>query len=396
MPPDDDGPQSPAANTAATFTPPAADNGPSDDDIINELLRDNPPQRGERDEPEERPAPKDEPAPEDDDVPDDDVEAGAEDDEPEDDDAPAAPKSAVDRTKVRELVKAKNYKELFKLLDIEPEDMGLDPKAWSAWRAANAREWKKLKGHEQGAMQRLGAWDQQLKANHAQLQQHHADLTRREERVSRYEQAEAAYEKDGDPKHLVALIEGITKRPYDEAQRDILHKNRRTPGERRLQEELATYKAELAALKSAVEKPPAPPPVDPEAAMANDIKIITARVYAAVKDGQLHADTAKVPHFAKRVYTVLKKTMGPMGLTQTPEEAARVVLRAERKRIAAHPLAKTPAPAAAPAKGKKSTPPLRGESRSPGTSMRSPTESNDDIINDILRKKNTNTRLGNS
>jgi hypothetical protein len=295
----------------------------------------------------------------------------------------------------RAAIKAKDFKKAFELLGVTPEDLQLDNKAWTAFRSRERAAAVKLKGEETAAINRLQGWESQLRAGQNALQTSQAELKERDANVAPIEQAIAAYERDGDPSFLVKLVEQVTKKPYDEAQRDILHKVKRSPGERRLEQQLADMKAKLDELQTGTKQPAEQ---DPDAVRANDCRVITERVDAAVKAGQLHEDAAKVPHFANRIRDLLIKTRGPVGLTMTPEQAARQVLRAERERIKAHPLLKRPAaaPATTPAargKGGNRTP-LRRDSGGSGSKMRNANESNDDIISELVAKAKAAKRAG--
>lgn len=387
MPPEDESPDAQAAD-------------PTDDAIIADLLANSPPPDDLDD---HEPGPHD-PLPgaagdsdggddADDDEPADDNAVDDDDDATDDDESVADDEpepGSLDEA--RAAIKAKDFKKLFELLGAKPEDLKLDPDAWTAWRAANARAGKRLKSEEKAAIERLSGWDANLKAQAAKLNQGAADLKAREERAAPIVQALDDYEKNGDPTALVRVVERATGKPYDEAQKDILHKTRRSPTERRMADQLEAMAAELAELKSGASKPP---PVDPERVKAQDMQIIGQRIEAAVTAGSLDKAAPKIPHFAARVYNVLLKSRGPQGVTMTPEDAAAQVLRAERARITNHPFAKVRTKEAErPPTKKGKTPPLRRDSQARGARIRPADETNEDIIADLARKAKLERRAG--
>ena len=346
-----------------------------------------------------------------DDARDDAVALGGADDDGDPDDVSAADDSADERdtdddvddtageaiTNVRKAIKGKDFKKAFELLGVEPADLELDEKAWTAWRAANAREHKKLKASEQAAIQRLSGWDQKLRQEQAELAKAQQELSSREERAAPIVKALEEYERSGDPTHIVAIVEKATGKPYDEAQKDILHKVRRSPGERRLEQKLEEALAKLAKLEGGAE--PEKPQQDPQAVVQQEIQWVTQQTDQAIAQGLVHGDAKKVPHFAQRIRNLLIKTKGPVGLTMTVDAAARQILKAERKRLQTHPLARPPSATQTPpptrGKGKGGDPPLRRDSRNDGTGVRDrEKETNEDIISSVLARAKATRRAG--
>jgi hypothetical protein len=182
----------------------------------------------------------------------------------------------------------------------------------------------------------------------------------------------------------VEIIQGVSKMTYDEAQKIILTKTRRSPAERAMQARLAELESKLAnTTKEQTEE-------QRRQAEAQDYQADLGHIR-----GRVSGEVAKLPKFAERIYRILDKTRGPLGLTKTIEQAAEMLLRAERKRVASHPFVKkkpkVPPPVSNAARtlaGRRaaSAPPLRRNSQNNGAST-AKEESTDDIVNDILRGK---------
>jgi hypothetical protein len=366
MPPDE-----PAASAA-----PAADSptDPSTDDIVGDLLKDGT-------EPASEPVETDAA---------DATDAEPDADEPEPDDAaPADEELSGDLAAARAAADAGELDKAFLLaFGKKPEELQPDNKAWTKWRAANNR-----------VEAAHAAKEQKLQADTAEARQWFADergkISATIEQLRPYEahrQAALAFEKDGDPSHLVKLVELTAKMSWDEAQKVILTKQRRSPGERQLAEKLAELTRKLE--ETTAEKAKQNQQLTQQQIYAQDIQTIQAQVAKV-------PEIAKVPRYAERIYQVLVKTKGPTGLTLTPQAAAQRVLAAERKRLAAHPLLKSSKPTSpvsqaastlAKARAAKrpvvaTGAPLRRDSQNNGAKDPKALESTDDIVADILRQK---------
>ncbi len=137
---------------------------------------------------------------------------------------------------------------------------------------------------------------------------------------------------------------------------------------------MAEMEAELVRLKQ-------PKQASPEEVAAADV--------AHIAGALAKHEVAKVPNFAKRVYKVMLKTARQIGDRISPtlslEEAAAQVIRLERKRLEESPFYTKPAETEAPGKRGKKGALLRKNSQSEGATPDKP-ETNDDIVNDLLRK----------
>jgi hypothetical protein len=354
--------------------------GESTDDIVSDILG------GDGKPPKDEPGDVQEPEPE---VPADDAsedEPPADDDEPEpDDDEEEEPlaASAGDLAKARKAMADGDIDNAFRLaFGKKPEDCIPNAYAWTKWRAANDREARKRanerREHEAAVLQARN----ELHGERVKIGQTIEALRPYE----KYYLAEQAWKRDGDPAHLVDIIQGVTGMTYDEAQKVILTKTRRSPAERAMQAKLAELEEKLA--RTNAEREQREQQVTAEQAYANDLQIIRQSVTGEV---------TKIPRFAERIYRVLDKTRGPLGLTLTVEQAAERVIRAERKRIASHPFIKKPPKPGTPAavstaartlaqRRAASSPPLRRNSQNNGAST-AKDESTDDIVADILGGK---------
>jgi hypothetical protein len=379
--------------TPAATAPAADEDGPKpdgwgDDALIDDILGDKPskerrPERERRPrDPEPEPAEEEgdhepPPAAEDDDEPEqeDEPEPAAEDDEAEpiEGDIAAARAAAEDGDLDKAFMIAFGKK---------PEQMLPNAHAWTQWRKANAREdAKRAEANRALAAERAQA----IAEINGQRQQIHQTI----EALRPYEKyyvAEQAFQKDGDPSHLVEIIQGVAKMSYDEAQKIILTKTRRSPAERAMAARLAELEAKVR------EK-------DEERA-ANEQRQTAEQQYAAdlayIRQN-VTGDVAKIPRFAERIYRILDQTKGPLGLTLTVEQAAERVRRAELKRVENHPFVKkkpkpgVPAPVRDAARtlasrAARSAPALRRNSQNNGAST-AKEQSTDDIVADILRGK---------
>jgi hypothetical protein len=379
-----------APKSSAAAAPPAA---PSDDAIISEILKGGKsPAARERgdDDAEDTPA---EPAAD---------EAAAEADEggeDEDDDAGHATEPSTEQDEgdaadagdlpplLSEARKALEDGDLDKAFELafgkKPEEVQPDTKAWTKWRLANEKREAVHTKREQAQAVREQQATQWVEGQRQQLNGIIQQLRPYEE----IQQARVAFKQSGDPALLVKLVELTAEMPYDEAQKLILTKTRRSPGERKLAEQVQGLmqkleETERKRLEETQQQTQAQ-------AYHGDLQIIR---------GQLAGEVTLVPRFAERVYKVLADTRTPTGLAMSVEEAGRRVLAAERRKLQKHPLlAKKPAPAVSQAastlakarkgKGAGAGPPLRRDSRS-ATAVDSSTETDDDIIADILKSKN--------
>jgi hypothetical protein len=380
MPPDDVAAPAPAGAPETAGAPA----GESTDDIVNDLLGGD----GDPPEPGDAPAGDDPPEP----AADEDAEADPEDDdaaEPDDDDdaaEPDAPDGAALKA-ARAALKAGDLDKAFKLaFGLKPEQVQPNAKIWTQWRAANDRQRRAMEGKSQAVTQQTVANEQW----YAQAQRQISSTIEQLRPYEEIQQARLAFKRDGDPSMLVKMIEGVTELPYDDAQKVILQKQRRTPGERLMAQQLAEIRAKLE--EATATKAQEQQKLSTEQVYANDLQHIR---------GAVKGEVTKVPRFAERIYRVLIKTKTPVGLSMTPEEAGRRVLAAERRRLAKHPLlAKEgkrvpPEVSAAAAKlaarnkrrlGTAPAPLLRRDSQNNGAANRDE-ESTDDIVNDILKNK---------
>ncbi len=296
-----------------------------------------------------------------------------EDDDPDQDDAglAAARKAAADG----------DIEKAFKLAFGKHADKMLSAnKLFSGVRAAKAKAVREVQAREAQVAQQ----SQQGQHWVAQQRQQISTIIDQLRPYEEIHQARVAFQQSGDPELLKAIVEKTSGMSYDDAQKAILTKMRRSPGERALQQQVQTLMQKLE---------------DTERKKAEESQQLTAQQQYTADlghiTGQLKGEVTKVPRFAERVYKVLVDTKGPLGLTLTVEEAGRRVLNAERRKLATHPLAaKPPAKpnasqaAAILAKSKKRpAPALRRDSQSNGAADPS-SESTDDILADILKSKN--------
>lgn len=262
----------------------------------------------------------------------------------------------------------------------KPEQLYPNDKTWTKWRAANNKRDQAFRAQEQQVIQREQQGQQWVASQRQQISGIIDQLRPYEE----IHLARVAFKQSGDPELLKAIIEKTAEMPYDEAQKIILTKSRRSPGERALQQQVQTLmqKLEEAERKKTEEAQQQ----TTQQQYTNDIGIITST---------LKGEVTKVPRFAERVYQVLVKTRTPTGLSMTIEEAGRRVLHAERQRIAKHPLVSKPPPKPevseaarklAQSKTRKPPPVLRRDSRANGA-VDEKLESTDDILRDILPGK---------
>lgn len=305
------------------------------------------------------------------------------DDEAEPDDADDPDAATASLAAARKAAAEGDIEKAFKLAFGQHADKMLSAnKLFTAVRAAKAKAVRDVQAKETQVVQR----EQQGQQWVAQQRQQISGII---EQLRPYEaiyQAQVAFKQSGDPELLKAIIEKTADMPYDEAQKIILTKSRRSPGERALAQQVQTLmqKLEEKERKAAEETQQ----LTQQQQYQADIGIITS---------SLKGEVTKVPRFADRVYQVLMKTRTPTGLSMTVEEAGRRVLHAERRKLAKHPLlpkvaTKNPVSQAASTLAKarkKGAPPpaLRRDSRGNGAPDEG-SESTDDIINDLLKSNN--------
>lgn len=375
-----------AAPAPAPAGAPAAA-GESTDDIINDILsqqragseeRRNEPARRER---EARPEARREAADETDDASTDGEGDAGDDDGDEaveraekpgkhdDDYSDVDELSAEDRlAQAAEALEKGDLKKALRLaLKVRPEALKADAGKFTALRLAQQRERQKTQA---GVVQL-----------NQQRQQFHGEVNSWINRLKPYEpyhDAGVKYQQTGDPALLVQLICGLTNtKDYNEAQKIILHNQHRNPAQVRMQEELAELRRRDEAREQERQRQ------QQEATTAQQRAADISHIKTVLKSHPV----AKIPRFEERVYKVLAKHVDPnLGLTITVEEAARRVVRAERKRIESSPfyrkgVVETKGEATAP-KPRASSPALRRDSQNNGAPGGE--ESSDDIINDIV------------
>lgn len=358
----------------------------SDDSIIGDILKGDPEEAsGDTDGDDDADGPKGEVEGDDEHESDDSTDADAEpvaDETPDDD---AAEPDEPDSAKLKAARKAALSGDIEKALTLA---FGKDAKAiLSGNKLFTAVRLEKTK-----AVQAVQAREREHNAKVQQatqwVQSQRQQITGIIEQLRPYEeihQARTAFQQSGDPDLLKAIIEKTTGLPYDEAQKIILTKSRRSPGERALQQQVQTLmqKLEEKERKQAEEAQQ----TTTQQQYQNDLSIIST---------SLKGEVTKVPRFAERVYKVLVDTKTPTGLSMTVEEAGRRVLAAERRKLAKHPLLPKAPPKPevseaarklAQSKKTKGQPPvLRRDSRGNGAPDEK-SESTDDILRDILPKK---------
>lgn len=262
----------------------------------------------------------------------------------------------------------------------KPEQLLPNNKTWTQWRAANDRQKRAFDQRERDVgvqTQQFQAWAQ------GERQKIHHTI----EQLRPYEEihnARLAFRRDGDPELLKQIIEKTAEMPYDEAQKIILTKTRRTPGERLLAQRLAEVEQRLQAATATKSE---------QEQQQTQAQAYTADL-AHIR-GKVTGEITKVPRFAERIYNVLVKTRSSVGLTKTPEEAGRMVLAAERRKLAKHPLLTKKVPKDVSEAARKlarnktknrAAPLLRRNSQNSGAPNKDE-ESTDDIVSDILKNK---------
>lgn len=395
-----DAPEASSGNPADGPVP----DGFGDDAIIQDLLgkpaptddgdgdgEEEPPQR-KKPEVQEEEEPED-PVPDDDD-PDDDDDALEVPDDPDEEDEleEAAEERGGKIAAARAALKAGDIDKAFMLaFGKKPEEVQPNNHVWTQWRAANDRAQKKQREERQAFEVEVAQARQGIHNDRIQI--HHTIEALKP--YEKYRIAEQAFEKEGDPQHLVDIVQGITKMPYNEAQKIILTKTRRSPTEVALQNKLAELERKLQETATEREKQQ----TQQTEAQQYEADLVYIR-------GQVSGVVTKLPKFAERIHRVLMKTRSPVGLTLTPQQAGEKVLAAERKRLANNPLVRAPGKAGKGKDGRVpapvsdaarrlreqqqrrrngSGPPLRRDSQNNGSKSRDK-ETDDDIIQDILGK----------
>jgi hypothetical protein len=267
-------------------------------------------------------------------------------------------------------------------LKIKPEALSVDAGKFTALRLAQQRERQKTAAGQAQLQQRQQAFQQEVNTWIERLKPYEA-----------YYNAGERFRQDGDPQHLVAIITGITGKSYDEAQKLILHNVKVSPAQARMQAELDQLKRERQEERARAEQ------AQQQQQLAQAKQSDLNHIRTTLKGHEV----AKIPRFEERVYRVLEKHYNPQlgGLQITVEEAARRVVKAERKRIEGSPFYRKgtvdtegeggASPPRLPAA--RSGPPLRRDSQNNGAPVGE--ESTDDIIQDIAAQAARASRLGN-
>lgn len=312
----------------------------------------------------------------------DDDDADPSDESPADDDD-AAPVDEPDAAALKAARKAASEGDIEKAFKLafgkDAEKLLSANKLFTGVRAAKAKAIRDVQQREQ-THQRDVQRAQQWVASQRQQISGIIDQLRPYEEIH---QARVAFQQSGDPELLKVIIEKTSGMTYDEAQKAILTKSRRSPGERALQQQVQTLMQKLEEQERKKQE--------------ESQQLTTQQQYQAdlqLIQGQLKGEVTKVPRFSERVYAVLVKTRTPTGLSMTVEEAGRRVLAAERRKLAKHPLLPRPKPEVSEAarklasqrKPRDGAPVLRRDSRA-NTTVDEKSESTDDILRDILPKK---------
>lgn len=361
--------------------------GFGDDDLIGDILGGGKDKAGKRPnaiDPEEV---QEEEEPEDPTPPDDEPESAPEPEEEEEELEEAAESDAEPiEGSLEEARAARKAGDLDKACQIafgcKPEELAPTAYDWTKWRAANDKAQRGLTKRSQ----EIDARDQQ---GQQWVHQQRLAINNIIEQLRPYEEVQLglqAFDQHGDPEPLVKLIEKATKMSWADFNKAALTRTRRSPQERMLQQRMAELEQKLQQTQAEREQQ-ASQRTAAEAYQA-DLAHIRSNVTGEV---------TKIPKFEQRIYQILVKTKGPLGLTKTIPEAAAMVVRAERKRIESHPFVRKPAPkgkvppaASAAARTlaarSQNRPALRRDSQKNGAA--NPDKlSDDDIINDILSKR---------
>lgn len=343
----------------------------SDDAIIADLVAQQRRDRDQAAEPDEaespsaatKPAPKDEGKDEADEEPDEeDLEEGEE----EGDEAGGHSKSLAE---ARAALEAGDIRKACKLaFGKVPEFFEVNAKKWEAFRYAQRAERKKMAESQSAFAKERESFQSQVQQVVQQLQPAAAII-----------QAQQAYQRDRDPLLLVKLVEQIAGAPFNEVSKSIIQGQKLNPAQSRLERQVEELQRQLQERQKQ----------DSEAQRQAAIEQGKQNDLAIIRTTLKNSPVSELPNFADRVYKVLLNTRAPDGrLTLDVEGAARVVMRAERKRVKESPfykkLATKAAPAAAPSAAKKpaaTATPLRRDSQNNGAPIGE--ETDDDIIRDI-------------
>lgn len=201
--------------------------------------------------------------------------------------------------------------------------------------------WAKLRLAEKASRARLAEAEAKVKAQLA------ADYTAKQTELAA--QAKlldrpglkhlAKYSETGDTAYLVEFLEAETGESYDELQKAILERRRRSPAEARAMKEAQELRERLEKLER--ERETQSTQQTAEQVRASEMRIIT--------DGLAGTDVARVPGFAKHVHSVLSANRGPDGRTRlTLEEGGKLVLERYQAWLSRNQLA--PVPKSQPAK----------------------------------------------
>lgn len=243
----------------------------------------------------------------------------------------------------------------------------------------NARQWAAFRQQQRKAAEKHAQRDREHQQTVARFQQEAQQVVQQLQPAAQIMAARAAYQKDGDPQLLIKLVEQIAGAEYNEVQKAILRGQRIDPTTRRMQTELEQLKAQLAEKERKAQEEQRQ--LSTAQQKENDLRVIAEQLKGSPAE--------KVPKYKERVYRLLEKSLDSQGrLTMTVEEAGRKLIAIEKKRVKLSPFYKPPAKEEKPepaAKGKK--PPLRRDSQNNGARVGE--ESDEDIINDLMRQART-------
>lgn len=322
--------------------------------------------------------------------------------EPEGDYADVDKLSAEDRLEqAAEALEAGDLKKALRLaLKVKPEALKFDAGKFAAGRQAQARERQKVEALAAKRNGEIAAREQAHAAKETALTQREhkfqVEVNQWIERLKPYEvyyNAEQAWKADGDPKHLVTIIEGLTGKKYNDAQQIILKGERQDPRFSRMQAELEQMRRErqqereeAQRIRQAEEQRRQQEDQQRQQQMAVQAR---ANDIATIKKALGDHEVTKLPRYEERVYKVLERFYDPnlKSPTISIEQAAKRVLRAEQKRVESSPFYVKPvAPAVEdkPPKAATPRPALRKDSQNNGAQVEE--LSTEELIQDIARQ----------
>jgi hypothetical protein len=275
------------------------------------------------------------------------------------------------KSKVDALLSKNDIEGAFALLGKKAEDFGINPGKLVAIRQHEQRERSKTRQGQSALLQ--------------QQEQFQTQLRGAVERLTPYEQyydAEQAFKRTGDTGLIRKIVAGLLGAPnYSEANKRLLHDDKHSPAEMRMQQQLEQLQRQIAERDQATQQQ------QQQRTVAEQRTADLAHIRKNL-EGQ---EVAKIPRFEERVYRVLEKHFDPRaGLQITLEDAAARVVRGERRRLERSPFYQAPENAAnakAPPKGQGapatgSRAPLRRDSQNNGAR---PTgdETDEEIVADL-------------